>query len=69
MGWSPGNHARTGDIVVVKSREMTGLSPKNTIMGAGGVRGKDDRKQNTHIGPVGYQVIICAIVIQWVVPW
>jgi hypothetical protein len=35
--------ARTGDIVLVKSREMTG----GTVVVSEGRRGKDDRKQNT----------------------
>ncbi len=37
--------ARTGDTVLVKSRDMTGWKP-NTAVVAGGRRGKDDRKQN-----------------------
>jgi hypothetical protein len=37
--------ARTGDTVLVKSREMTGRT--RTMPLAGGRRGKDDRKQNT----------------------
>jgi hypothetical protein len=43
--------ARTGDIVLVKSREMTGREP-NTAVVAEGRRGKDDRKQILYIGPV-----------------
>jgi hypothetical protein len=38
--------ARSGDTVLVKSREMTGRSQTLTVV-AGGRRGKDDRKQNT----------------------
>jgi hypothetical protein len=39
-------HARTGDTVLVKSREMGGRTPTLPwwLVGA---RGKDDRKQNT----------------------
>ncbi len=37
--------APTGDIVLVKSREMTGRTQKTLL--AGGRRGKEDRKQNT----------------------
>ncbi len=51
--WPPRNlshhmdrQARTGDIVLVKSREMTGREP-NTAVVAEGRRCKDDRKQNT----------------------
>jgi hypothetical protein len=36
--------ARTGAIVLVKSREMIGVGPKHCVVG-GGRRGKDDKEQ------------------------
>jgi hypothetical protein len=47
--------ARTGDTVLVKSREMTGIGAKLCHCGWKR-RGKDDRKKNAYIGPVEYRL-------------